>query len=1541
MAITTNRHGSRTIAYCQVEPPFLRCAPSTSTQGPQHFGHDSQGYGFRYSTGSGRRKALLIGINYLGQRGQLRGSINDVRNMSAHLVQNFSYKRENMVILTDDQHNPMSEPTKQNILRAMHWLVKDAKPNDSLFFHYSGHGGQTKGLDGDELDGYDEVIYPVDFRQVGHITDDEMRRIMVRPLQAGVRLTAIFDSSHSGTALDLPYIYSTQGVLKQPNLAKEAGQGLLGVISSYQRGDLSGVAGNIMGGFNKATIGEDADNRAHAIKTSSADVITLSRTKDDQASGIAGSFRDKYVQQVESLPDRLTTNSDNMPLEDRMSLWFEKQDFEGIRLEEVLIDKYLETEDLRAPGCETSLQGFNRALSDGDSSYRDSSESDQEDIQETNNPRLLAYRDFIFNTEAYEWLLTRLRREFRLAPTKPNVMETIRQRITHSLPSTHRVSRKTPSEVYKTMFELDWDPLSFLEKQQYEAEPLDAVERVITLTGSCQDAQALTCAQYMSQTWPLMGELTMQLVKDVLGSGPGDQHTCDLSDGTKLVGWISGPKFMIVACGVAASIAEIGEQLAWLGAALRTSHRQKGLVYCTPFISDIRRNDALPQVSELPSLPGTVYKIDFTTEEVQQLASPSNGRCWHNMFMNPVIVKGYPIPPRTESGTGIEIPLNIMAGLARAQRVDRFNGDIFIKGFSTMLVPTKLSGDMLLWHLIYKEDGTRISYLDNTVTHAKHGRLDLENLRHVLGWCSEAKFYAGGSYSEIPKGTVADRCRFTGSAQAHHPVGHSGLPKPHEGCVLADISVSPGRLIIGGSPFALGAKDTPFHVTRSGYIPRLKWISTKFVLLWDEGDKRGWLINGTSALLHLVRASLGHDATDKFKSAFLFKNDDIQESSEPFKAESAVEVILDPRNTGLKIYPEKHGYILLEDRIEHFYNILEKLIDHQSDVAGANMSDKPRRYLEGWDFRDLATQRDSFYPRVATLQTRGKSWADFTRAIQAITLVGRGFGEIIKPADKGMCDYWTELPKRRYYLAACFSDLKQIMEVDDNHKSSPMRLSDDIIWHNPSTILGSCRCKGALGRDHSDPVQVLLPLAMSRILLPSRISFPLVDSGAVIFGQNSTFNWFWGDIGHPEEEESPSPSEASEDSVEDSGIGPSLVSSISEPKPISSRSTSRRLLRSPSDFPFDRTLSEPASSVDDDAPTRGQYTVGILCALPKELLAIRTLFDCKYESVETAFEDSNHYVLGRMGYHNVVAACLPSGEYGTNSAADAASHMKRSFRAIKFCLLVGIGGGVPSAENDVRLGDVVVSSPTGSLPGVIQYDIGKSLRNGIFESTGSLQRPPRFLMSAVSSLRSDPNLPLEPLKIYLEEIEKRRPDYRHPGQERDELFTAECMKCKAQEECANLDGHRHRRDRRPSDHPIIHYGLIASGNRIIKDAKERDRLARKHGILCFEMEAAGVMNTLPCLVIRGISDYADSHKNKIWQEYAAATAAAYAKLLLAYVKAADDFSDNVSPALRRKFSQSETLLAPNKRRRHEEDCNSRMSVTVTTARARARLSQQF
>jgi hypothetical protein len=257
----------------------------------QHYGpmigdrnHQQQPY-FQYSQCSGKKKALCIGINYFGQNGELRGCINDARNIQRFLCTHFGYKNEDIVMLTDDNKNPRQIPTRENIINAMQWLVRGAHPNDSLFFHYSGHGGQTKDTDGDEGDGYDEVIYPVDYARNGHIVDDMMHDIMVKPLPAGCRLTAIFDSCHSGSALDLPYIYSTEGKVKEPNLAAEAGQGLLSVVSSYAKGDKGGALSNAFKLVKTASGStQKASKKARATRTSPADVISWSGCKDSQTS---------------------------------------------------------------------------------------------------------------------------------------------------------------------------------------------------------------------------------------------------------------------------------------------------------------------------------------------------------------------------------------------------------------------------------------------------------------------------------------------------------------------------------------------------------------------------------------------------------------------------------------------------------------------------------------------------------------------------------------------------------------------------------------------------------------------------------------------------------------------------------------------------------------------------------------------------------------------------------------------------------------------------------------------------------------------------------------------------------------------------------------------------------------------------------------------------------------------------------------------------------------------------------------------------------
>jgi nucleoside phosphorylase len=297
------------------------------------------------------------------------------------------------------------------------------------------------------------------------------------------------------------------------------------------------------------------------------------------------------------------------------------------------------------------------------------------------------------------------------------------------------------------------------------------------------------------------------------------------------------------------------------------------------------------------------------------------------------------------------------------------------------------------------------------------------------------------------------------------------------------------------------------------------------------------------------------------------------------------------------------------------------------------------------------------------------------------------------------------------------------------------------------------------------------------------------------------------------------------------------------------------------------------------------YTVGWICALSIELAVARAMLDEHHESLPQDRRDNNNYSLGRIGVHNVTIACLPEGVMGITSAARVAEQMLWTFDSLRFGLMVGIGGGAPSVQNDIRLGDVVVSQPEGSFGGVVQYDYGKTIQAGRFERTGSLNRPPDVLLRALASVKAAHMMEAPVFLRFLSEMVAKFPRLRlasaPPSSSADQLFEADydhvinettCAQCRVDRQVA--------RPAREESGPRVHYGLVASGNRVMEDGKTRERLREETNILCFEMEAAGLIDSFPCLVIRGICDYADTHKNKEWRPYAAATAAAYAKELL-------------------------------------------------------------
>ncbi|KAG5787516.1 hypothetical protein H9Q69_013417 [Fusarium xylarioides] len=269
---------------------------------------------------------------------------------------------------------------------------------------------------------------------------------------------------------------------------------------------------------------------------------------------------------------------------------------------------------------------------------------------------------------------------------------------------------------------------------------------------------------------------------------------------------------------------------------------------------------------------------------------------------------------------------------------------------------------------------------------------------------------------------------------------------------------------------------------------------------------------------------------------------------------------------------------------------------------------------------------------------------------------------------------------------------------------------------------------------------------------------------------------------------------------------------------------------------------------------RRGFEIALICALTLEADAVEALFDCHWDDEGPPFDkepgDPNAYSTGVISRHNIVLAYMPG--MGKVNAATIASNCGKSFPGIKLALVVDICGVIPfsPAKDEIVLGDVIISN------GIIQYDFGWQL-------------PDCFIRKDTLSDDRD---------LYAD----------YPGSTKDRLFDASYLHTDVQKSCEELrcNGKLVSRSRlanaEASTTPTIHVGLMASGDAVMRSGEDRDRIAAAEGVIAFEMEGAGVWDTFPCIIIKGACDYANSHKSKVWQRYAAAAAAACAKAFLGF-----------------------------------------------------------
>ncbi len=295
------------------------------------------------------------------------------------------------------------------------------------------------------------------------------------------------------------------------------------------------------------------------------------------------------------------------------------------------------------------------------------------------------------------------------------------------------------------------------------------------------------------------------------------------------------------------------------------------------------------------------------------------------------------------------------------------------------------------------------------------------------------------------------------------------------------------------------------------------------------------------------------------------------------------------------------------------------------------------------------------------------------------------------------------------------------------------------------------------------------------------------------------------------------------------------------------------------------------------------YAVAWIAPLEIEARAALHMFDNRHHGkFPTSRGDDYLFHAGDVFGHNVILATLPAGqEYGTGSAAALASQVKKFFPNLWFGLLVGVAAGLPNRSRnpprDIRLGDVLVALPEGDSAGLVAYDLGKETGKDGFQLLHFghvLAATETVIRAAIGSIKlCAPNDTEKFLPYYknMQEEEHEHGTFADPGQDKDMLYEVDEQ---------GVEKLVEREQRQASRRTRVWYGPIGSGEKLMKNAQKRNELRDRHNVIGLEMEAAGTMNRIPVGVIRGVCDYGDEHKNKEWQPYAAAMAAAYAKAVL-------------------------------------------------------------
>ena len=626
---------------------------------------------------------------------------------------------------------------------------------------------------------------------------------------------------------------------------------------------------------------------------------------------------------------------------------------------------------------------------------------------------------------------------------------------------------------YKADIQAYWSIEKFMIHEY--GEDIPPFGSIVTLTGSSLYAQASTCADYVKMTWPHTGPFFLELL-DII-------HNAVVKSNTKAPAYITRTSKMglsveaDVYCGhlsythadfaVYATdrdlLVQFAQQLSWLSSAFTTSPFKNQLAYSSPVF--------------FQQMPG-VFFITISHKPIDD----SEKACWLPLFDNACIVAEFPVADRAEE-IGLEVSLDLLAGLSGARHIVEYEGGLVMKGFSHMFVPVRRRSDRVQWHAVSSNNNeTPLSYQDGISRCTSRALLQdvglqqLKALRAIVGWCSVATVCLGSSHAnyeniDYTKANEADsgpRC--TGTSLGFQQFGVAAL----------DVK--------------FGLKDGKSHFQRAGPYQRIIQLAENSpIVLHDVEGKRSWLVPATNVMLHIIQHR-------HHLNPFQVNGKPIDLNTNIATGSSAREVLLKNRT---QLLYEDDNYTFMDD-ILNTWSILEFLlaqnISRQREAPGIRVPTSLHESLYGFEFKAVVLEDAPYKLKKTNINRTHGGWSKLIEDIDALVLFANGFGNVILPAggsDQVLCHQWRGVPDGQDYLATPTKMLQNLFDkagsrVDRKYLTTKSKLR----WHQgSSTLFNACR---DAARCDCTRLQQLVPESTIRSVQPPT---SMAIEGAVIFGR--------------------------------------------------------------------------------------------------------------------------------------------------------------------------------------------------------------------------------------------------------------------------------------------------------------------------------------------------------------------------------------------------------------------------------------------------------